>query len=139
MLFVSGCNIPIQLFTCENYGISYNVKDFVATSVRWSKTILLVCVFAFFVGDLAIHRFDPFHPKSIIQECVQITTTVLERTSLFTLLALLSYWLRYRRQDSLERQDSGGVDIERFFRLLLWFDPLKRALREGRLQRLTYC
>jgi hypothetical protein len=114
------------------------VKDFVATSLRWSKIILFLCVTAFFISDLAIHRFDPFHPKSIIQECVQITTTILERTSLFAILALLAYWPWYRNQSSVKPQQYESGDIEKLFRLLLWFDPLRRALREGRLQRLTY-
>lgn len=102
-----------------------------------SKGIILLCIVALFVAQLSIHRFDPFHPKSITNDCIQTTVTMLERNWWFVWLVFLAAVV-FRTRVRRAFFDTQHVAKNQIVHPILLFDPVRRALREGRLRRLTY-
>lgn len=108
--------------------------------LRYTKSIILLCIFAFFVAELATHSFDPFHPKSITSACIQATVTTIEKTGWFVLLALLASALtRYKPQHRFVPEIPGEeIYAKKASFMLVLFDPLRQTFRHGRFRRLTY-
>ncbi len=126
----------LSFFTCD---ISNCMIRLFRQPVAYSKGIIFLLIITLFVAQLSVHRFDPFHPKAVTNDCIQTTVTLLEKKRWLILVGVLVAAF-FRRGFCGENflMASQLDDVRHGVGVFLLFDPIKRALREGRLRRLIY-
>jgi hypothetical protein len=114
------------------------VNAILLTVAGYSKGIIFFCIAALFVAQLAIHRFDPFHPKSVTSECIQTVVASCARSDWLAIALALAALFVFTKQRI--RSQIGQYFLLRttYFYEDKLYDPLQEALRKGRLERLTY-
>jgi hypothetical protein len=124
-----------SFFICD---IPNKVDTFFGLTVRNFKGIIFCCIAALFIAELAIHRFDPFHPRSITSECIQTTVTPCGKTGWLAIAALLASLFLYKKHTFKVEEVLLNKPPAVALGNTLLYDPIRQALRRGRLRRLTY-